>query len=119
MKEKEALDFLERISQGISEMFGEKCETLIHDMSKKNHPIISINNKHVSNREIGSTEDIYGNVDDSEYVDLDNDFVNNLVVTKSGKKVKSSTFHLKGRGYHYALGINYDFTHLQEFIKIQ
>lgn len=31
-----------------------------------------------------------------------------MVVTPSGKNIKSSTFHLRGEGYHYALGINYD-----------
>lgn len=36
------------------------------------------------------------------------DFLNQMVVTPSGKNIKSSTFHLRGEGYHYALGINYD-----------
>lgn len=100
-------------------MFGATCETLIHDMSVPNHPIIYISNGHVSSRKIGSTEDIYGYSTTGEDVDLHRDYVNHLVISKRGRRLKSSTFHMKGEDYHYAFGINFDFTNFYEFQKLQ
>lgn len=100
-------------------MFGSACETLIHDMSVPNHPIIYISNAHVSSRKIGSTEDIYGYDTTNEDVDLDRDYVNHLVISKRGRRIKSSTLHMKGEDYHYAFGINFDITNFYEFQKLQ
>lgn len=88
-------------------------------MSVPNHPIIYISNGQVSSRKIGSTEDIYGNISASEDIDLDKDYVNHLVISKRGQRIKSSTFHLKGEDYHYAFGINFDITDFYEFHKLQ
>jgi len=119
MNKTDALEFLNRITKGISHMFGSTCETLIQDMNVPKHPILSIYNGHVTNRKIGSTKDVYGNNASDKTVYLENDFINRLVITKAGKEIKSSTFHLKGDDYHYALGINFDFTYIHEFSKIQ
>jgi len=119
MDKEKSLEFLDRLCKGLAETFGRNCETLIHDMSHPNHPILRIYNNHVSGREIGSTKDIYGNETSDREIYLDSDFVNNLVITKSGKKVKSSTFHFKGNDYHFALGINYDFTEMYDFARVQ
>lgn len=118
MDEMETFDFLKRLSDGIGIMFGPTCETLIHDMSVPNHPIIYISNGHVSSRKIGSTEDIYGDTTIDEAVFLDKDFINHHVLSKRGKRIKSSTFHLKGDDYHYAFGINYDFSQMYEYQKM-
>jgi len=115
MDGEEALDFLNRVARGIAEMFGSNCETLVHDMSVPKHPIVVIYNGHITNRKIGSTEDVYGDLAKYRSSYLESDFVNHLAVYKSGKFIKSTTFHLKGEGYHYALGINYDFTYMREF----
>jgi len=113
MNKTEALEFLSRIAQGIAVMFGPSCETLVHDMSVPNHPILVIYNGHVSKRAVGSTVDILGfKVDADTTVYKGQDFVNHLVVTPSGQRIKSSTFHMFGDDYHYALGINFDFTSL-------
>lgn len=60
MTYEEAFEFLDRTAKGIAQMFGSSCETLVHDMSVPDHPILSIYNGHVSGREVGSTMDIMG-----------------------------------------------------------
>ena len=60
MTYEEAFEFLDRTARGIAQMFGSSCETLVHDMSVPDHPILSIYNGHVSGREVGSTMDIMG-----------------------------------------------------------
>lgn len=115
MEKEEVLDFLKRLAESIAVMFGECCETLIHDMSVPGHPILAIYHSQVSGRTVGSTEDIYGNQPGEGFLNetiIKRDFVNMQVVTRSGKKVKSTTIHFRGKGYSYALGINYDYTKL-------
>ncbi len=117
MEKEEVLDFLKRLAESIAIMFGENCETLIHDMSVAGHPILAIYNGHVSGRNIGSTLDIYGNKPGEGFFNetiVKRDFVNMQAVTLTGKKIKSTTIHFHGNGYSYALGINYDYTKLQQ-----
>ena len=111
MRKEEAFEFLCRLAQGIASMFGDSCETVVHEMEGERMKNLVIFNGHVSGRSAGSTLSIYGRdtiQDDPEGTSLDQDFLNQMVVTPSGKNIKSSTFHLRGEGYHYALGINYD-----------
>lgn len=109
-----ALDFLTRTAQGIAQMFGASCETLIHDMLEPGHPIVAIFNSHVSGRNIGSVMDIYGNTSEPSSGNcvfaFGKDYINNQVITKKGRFIKSSTFNYKSDDYHYALGINFDYT---------
>lgn len=117
MEKEEVLDFLKRLAESIAIMFGENCETLIHDMSVAGHPILAIYNGHVSGRNTGSTLDIYGNKPGEGFFNetiVKRDFVNMQAVTLTGKKIKSTTIHFHGNGYSYALGINYDYTKLQQ-----
>ena len=120
--EKDVLDFLMHTAEGISKMFGYSCETLIHDMSKPGHPIIAIYNGHVSGRKIGSTADIFGcdltSMGKSSHFKPEKDIINSLVVTKNGKYIKSTTLNYIGNGYHYALGINLDYTALNGAISL-
>lgn len=109
MTREEALAFLDRLAHGISDTFGVSCETVIHDFSDPAHPVLAIYNGHISNREIGSTMDLTGL---EQKVAFEGDVVNLMATTPRGQQVKSSTFSLKGDGYHLALGINYDFTPL-------
>ncbi len=113
----QALDFICRTAQGISLMFGSKCETLVHDMTKPGHPIIAIYNNGVSGREVGSTHNIYGNENPHVYTPQ-KDFVNNMAVNKKGRLIKSSTFNYRGDGFWYALGINFDYTVFDEASKM-
>lgn len=112
MNKEEAFDFLDRTAKGIAETFGSSCETLVHDMSLPTHPILTIYNGHVSGREVGSTLDIMGNSAEFHEEAYRTDFVNLYATTLSGKQIKSSTIHMKGEDYHFALGINFDYTSL-------
>ena len=109
MTREEAFDMLDRMAKGIAEMFGANCETVINDLTDPLHPILAIYNSHVSGRSVGSTQDVTGIEQD---VTLDGDMVNLLAVTPNGQQTKSSTFSIKGDDYHFAFGINYDFTPL-------
>ena len=118
MTRDEAFDFLDRTARGIAEMFGSSCETLVHDFTIPSHPILSIYNGHVSGRTVGDTTAIMGidlAVDDHATV---NDLVNLAATTPDGHKTKSSTFHLIGKDYNLALGINFDYTPLAAANKV-
>jgi Uncharacterized protein conserved in bacteria len=116
------LDDIKRTAEGIAMMFGRSCETLIHDMSQPGHPIVAIYNSHVSGRHEGSTADIFGGdvmTDGGEPgIIFDKDVVDAMVITKSGKYIKSTTINYVGEGYHYALGINYDYTSLGAALSV-
>lgn len=115
MNRDEAFDFLCRTAEGIAVMFGKNCETLVHDMEQPNHPILAIYNNQVSGREVGSCEDIYGDIATTpNKTALKQDYVNHLVITRKGKKIKSSTFFFEGDTYSFALGINFDFTAMDQ-----
>ena len=117
MTEKErVLDGLKQTAHAIAETFGSSCETLIHDMQKPGHPVIVIYNGHISGRQVGSTASIFGDDLGEREIDYDTfnaeDAINTLAITNSGRHVKSTTIAFRGKGYHYALGINFDFTAL-------
>lgn len=115
MTQEVALEFLCRVASGISDIFGDHCETVVHEMDGQHIKNIALYNGHVSSRVVGSTLSIYGNdtsfdnEEDGEY-NLNLDYLNQLVITSTNKQIKSSTFHLRGDDYHYALGINFDIT---------
>lgn len=111
MTNEEALDFLNRLAGGISQMFGPSCETVIHNMNSKEHSLLTIHNGHVTKRSIGDNLLVLGHKEVDDFF-LGNDLVNCEGRTKEGRLLKSSTFKMKGEGYHYALGINFDYTHL-------
>ncbi|HWR10439.1 MAG TPA: helix-turn-helix transcriptional regulator [Rectinemataceae bacterium] len=115
MKREEIYVFLSNLAEGIAETFGPNCETLIHDLSVPEHPILKICNNGVSGRKVGSTEDIYGGEFDPamERPFIGSDYVNHLVITKKGKKVKTSTWVLNGDNYRFGFGVNYDFTDME------
>lgn len=122
MTKKEAFDFLDRMARGIAVMFGEQCETIVHEMDGQKVKNLAIYNGHVSGRTTGSTLSIYGRdtmMDEEDpKVNLDLDYVNQMVITSSGKTMKSSTFHLRGEDYHFALGINYDISVMSQMSRI-
>ena len=122
MTKKEAFDFLDRMARGIAVMFGEQCETIVHEMDGQKVKNLAIYNGHVSGRTTGSTLSIYGRdtmMDEEDpKVNLDLDYVNQMVITSSGKTMKSSTFHFQGEDYHFALGINYDISVMSQMSRI-
>ena len=67
----------------------------------------------MTGRDIGSTADIFGDIGDyDESVYAKKDYVNQLVLTRDGRMIKSTTFNVVGEDYHFALGINMDVTHM-------
>ncbi len=111
MNRDEMLSFLKNEARGIAIMFGPNCETLVHDMTRPGHPILFICNGTVTGREVGSTADIFGDIGDyDESVYKNKDYINQLVLSREGRMFKSTTFNVRGEGYHFALGINMDIT---------
>ncbi len=113
MDREEIFELLCRLARGISAMFGDTCEALVHEIDGQHIKTVAIYNGHVSGRCVGSTLSIYGNdtaLDDSEDMDLGQDYLNQMVATPGGKQIKSSTFHVRGKDFHYAIGINFDVT---------
>ena len=111
MNREEMLTFLKNQARGIAAMFGPNCETLVHDMTRPGHPILAIYNGTVTGREVGSTEDIFGdigNYDQTLY--FKKDYCNQMVLSRDGRTFKSSTFNVVGDDYHFAFGINMDIT---------
>jgi predicted transcriptional regulator YheO len=105
------LSFLKEEARAIAAMFGPKCETLVHDMTRDGHPILAIYNGSVTDREVGSTVDIFGDIGNYDK-DLYNnkDYVNQRVLTRDGRILKSTTLNFRDQDYHFALGINLDIT---------
>ena len=117
MGREEMLDFLKRIADGISVMFGSNCEVVIHDLENSESSILYITNNHVTEREIGDKLDLLGirEIDDL-YKGID--LVNLKGVSKNNHLLKCSTFHAKGEDYHFALGVNFDYTSLLMAFKM-
>ena len=117
MNKDEAYDFLCKVAEGISLMFGPNCETIIHEMNGQRIKNLAVYNGHVTGRKAGSTTSIFGKdtaIEEETQQDLDFDYQNQMVLTPSGRQIKSSTYHLRGEDYHYALGINFDITVMEQ-----
>ena len=113
LDKKTVLNFLKNEARGISVMFGPNCETIVHDMTRPGHPILAIFNGTVTGREVGSTADIFGDIGDyDESIYQNKDYINQLVLSRDGRTLKSSTFNIVGEDYHFALGINLDITNM-------
>lgn len=129
MNKEEAFAFLNRLADGISKTLGNNCETVIHDIKNETHSIVAIYNGHVTGRKVGDKLDLLGSKENSSelYNNIVNgiDYINCQGVNENGNLLKSSTFYLAGEDYHYALGINFDYTSffiaenaLKEFMKV-
>lgn len=105
------LDFLKRMADGMSIMFGSNCEVIIHDMENIDSSVLYITNSHVTQRHEGERLNILGTKKlDTLYKGTD--LVNHQGTAKNGHLIKTSTFHVEGEGYRFALGINYDYTNM-------
>ena len=110
MTRDDMLAFLKNEARGIATMFGPNCETLVHDMTRPGHPILAIYNGSVTGRDVGSTADIFGDYDETIY--KNKDYTNQMVLSRDGRTLKSTTFNIVGDDFHFALGINMDITHM-------
>jgi predicted transcriptional regulator YheO len=112
MDRDEAYEFLYKLAEGISIMFGRSCETVIHEMNGQHIRNLAIFNGHVTGRKAGTSLSIYGNDtarDTGGGQNLELDYINQQVMV-AGRQIKSTTVHMRGEGYHFALGINFDVT---------
>lgn len=112
----EAFELLDRIARGISLVVGPVCEALVQSISAQECRVLSIYNGQVSGRQVGSTLSIYGRDTSEDTGDLP--FENLVGIdcdearTADGRRVKSSTWLVRGEGYVLALGVNLDVTEL-------
>src|SRR5690625_1945390 len=112
MDSKNIIDFLKRVADGLAVMYGSNCEVVIHDMKNYESSILYIVNGHVTERQKGGKLDVLRTKEIDDFF-RGTDLVNYKGKTKSNHLIKSSTFHIKGDDYHYALGVNYDYTNMQ------
>lgn len=111
MDKREALDVLRRLSDGLAAMFGNNCEVVVHDMNNFDNSIVHIVNGHVTDRQVGDAFKVLGLKDVDRFFS-GTDLINCRAATPDQRLLKSSTFHVRGDDYHYALGVNFDYTSL-------
>lgn len=112
MDREKTLNFLKRLADGVAVMFGRDCEVVIHDMQKEEASIVYIANEHVTQRKVGDKLDFLG-TSELDTLHKGIDLINRKGHSKTGQSIKSSTFHVEGEHYHFALGINYDYTNME------
>ncbi len=116
MKKDELFSVLDTVARGVAETFGPNCETLIHDLDRLDHPILSIYNGHVTGRCVGSVTSINDGAPASYDLDLQklqSPHINMLAV-EEGRHIKSTTLPFFAEDGVLGLGINYDYTALEQ-----
>ena len=111
------------LAKTIAEMFGKKCEVLIHDFSNPQHSIIAIENDHVTGRKIGDpiTDLALATWKKGGYGDKKTDrIVNYKTKTKDGRMLKSSSVFIRDNQKKIVgcMCINYDLTEHSMFHKV-
>lgn len=110
------LDFLKQLAHGLAVQFGNSCEIVIHDLTKKDldKSIVFIENGHVSNRHTGDGPS--GIVLETLRSDPDKirDKLAYLTRTDDGRILKSSTLYIRDTNGKiiYIFSMNYDITTL-------
>ena len=107
----------------IAEMFGKKCEVLMHDFSNPQHSIVAIENGHVTGRKIGDpiTDLALSVWKKGDYGNKKTDrIINYKTKSKDGKILKSSTVFIKDNQKKIigCICINYDLTEHSMFHKV-
>jgi len=107
----------------IAEMFGKKCEALIHDFSNPQHSIVAIENGQVTGRKIGDpiTDFALSVWKKNGHEDKKTDrIVNYKTKSKDGKILKSSTVFIRNNQKKIigCICINYDITIHSMFHKV-
>ena len=110
------LHFLKQLAHGLAAQFGNSCEVVIHDLTKKNldKSIVYIENGHVSNRHTGDGPS--GIVLETLRSDPGRlkDKLAYLTRTDDGRILKSSTLYIRNEEGKivYIFSMNYDITTL-------
>lgn len=115
MKKDELFTVLDTVARGIAETFGANCETLIHDLDRLDHPILTIYNGHVTGRRAGSTTSIKDGAPASYSLDLQRLQTPhiNMLAAEDNKFLKSTTIPLFAEDGVLGLGINFDYTAIE------
>jgi predicted transcriptional regulator YheO len=95
--DKSILDSLKTVTKGIAEIFGSKCEVVLHSLEDPAHSIIDIENGYITGREIGSPlTDLAMEVLEKS-MSLENDVIGSYYVkTDDGRPLKSVTVLIRG-----------------------
>lgn len=104
-------------AKAIARMFGDRCEVLIHDVSRLEHSIVCIENGHVTGRSVGDPMTDLGLYFLQSDLFGETDFVANYQSeTKDGKKLKSTSIFLRNskKAIIGFLCINYDIAYLSD-----
>lgn len=110
------LNLLTQLAHGIAVQFGTSCETVIHDLTKRDveSSIVYIENGHITNRAVGDGPS--GIVLETLHKDpnLLQDRLSYLTKTDDGRILKSSTMYIRGEDntVEYIFSLNYDITGL-------
>ncbi|MGI6358631.1 MAG: helix-turn-helix domain-containing protein [Bacillota bacterium] len=112
--EKERIkQLLTEIAASIACTFGRNCQTVVQDLGSDNHPVVAVYSGSTSSSEVGPLPAITHNEADRTADSADTKLSQgpkHLLIKRAGKGMKSTTIHAQGKGYHYSLTINYDYT---------
>ncbi|WP_026346575.1 helix-turn-helix transcriptional regulator [Variovorax atrisoli] len=112
---KQMLDMLSNIAEGLGQTFAPFCEVVVHDLSNPKNAIHAIENG-LSGREVGDsvTELGLARIRDPEFPAVIANYANTF---PDGRKVKSTSIGIKDESGEYvaALCLNVDLTLFQSF----
>lgn len=116
MTKDELFPILDTAAKAIADTFGSHCETLIQDLTTLSHPIMAIYNGHVTGRSIHSETSINDGAPaayDLDLKQLQSPHINMLAADGS-RRLKSTTVPFFAEDGVLGLGINFDFTVLEQ-----
>lgn len=91
----DALPLLQQLLTLIEKHFGNKCEVVLHDLTKDyNHTIVDIRNGSLTNRAVGGCGSNLG-LEVLRGTVVDGDRFNYITTTQNGKILRSSSIYLK------------------------
>lgn len=97
-KDKEILESLKPVAEGIARIFGKNCEVVIHSLENENCPIIKIVNGHVTGRKVGNLITEVGKMYIEKASSSDQGVVGSyLKKTPGGRTLKSTNTVIKNR----------------------
>ena len=112
---KQVLEMLRNMAEGLGETFAPFCEVVVHDLSNPKNAIYAIENN-LSGRQVGQsvTELGLARIRDPEYPAVITNYANTF---SDGRKVKSTSIGVKDESGEYvaALCLNVDLTLFQSF----
>jgi len=116
MKKNEIFPILDTMAKAIADTFGPSCETLIQDLTTLAHPILAIYNGHVTGRSVGSKTSINDGAPaayDLDLKQLQSPHIN-MLAAEGDRHLKSTTVPFFVEDGVLGLGINFDFTALEQ-----